>query len=90
MAYDKYRSASAIPTGTVTAEHDALWIGSNAGGTGGSAGDLKVKMAKDDHTVTFKGVPSGTLLPIEVKEIVDADTKCSEIVGLESGERWST
>ena len=93
MAYDKYKSASAVDTSSsdvISTEHDALWIGSNAGGTGGSNGDLKVKMVKDSGYVTFKGVPSGTLMPIEVAEIVDADTKVSEIVSLESGKRWST
>jgi hypothetical protein len=89
MAYDKYRSATELGTGSITTEHDALWVGSNTGGTGGTDGDLKVKLVKDDTAVTFKGISDGTLLPIEVKEIVDADTKCSEIVSLESGERWS-
>tara|TARA_R100000152_G_C6782215_1_gene219085 strand:+ start:11907 stop:12179 length:273 start_codon:yes stop_codon:yes gene_type:complete len=90
MAYDKYRSATELGTGSITAEHDGLWIGSDSSGTGGSTGDLHVKLAKDDTAVTFKGVPTGTLLPIEVKEIIDATTKCGDIVGLESGERWST
>ena len=89
MAYEKYVSAAELSTGTITAKHDGLWIGSNSSGTGGSNGDLKVKLAKDDAAVTFKGIPTGTFLPIEVKEIIDADTKCGDIVGLESGQ-WTS
>ena len=89
MAYSKYTSATEITTGTITAEHDALWVGANTGGSG-KGGELKVTMADDTTAVMFKGVADGEFLPIEVKEIVAADTGCSAIVALESGERWST
>ena len=98
MAYDKYRSATEIADvdgsndTTVTADHDALWVGENNKVTGnsGSAGDLKCTLAKDTTAVTFKGISDGTLLPIEVKSIEGTVTRCGDIVALESGERWST
>lgn len=89
MAYDKYVSATELGVGSITAQHDALWVGLKTGGTGGATGELKCTLAKDTTAVTFAGLDDGTLLPIEVKDIDDANTKCSEIVGLESGERWS-
>ena len=97
MAYDKYTSAAGVPNSdgsndfTMTTEHDALWVGkNNTGGGSGDSGDLKCTLAKDSTPVLFKGVPSGTLLPIEVKTIEGTVTKVGDIVSLESGKRWST
>jgi hypothetical protein len=93
MAYDKYRSATEIANtfGTISAEHDALWIGADdTGGGTGADGDLKCTFAKDTVAVTLKGITAGTLLPIEVASIDDTVTKVGSVVALESGERWST
>lgn len=47
----------------------------------GGAGDMKVDMA-DGGTVTFKSIPSGTILPIRVSRVYSTDTSASEIIGL--------
>lgn len=51
----------------------ALWIG--------GAGTLKVDM-QDGSTVTFSGVPAGTLLPIQVKKVYATGTSATLIVAL--------
>ena len=88
MAYDKYRSATAITTegSDHGVEHDAVWVGTADAGT---AGDINVIFAKDSTAVVLKNVPEGTLLPFEIKQFVVSSTTMTDFVGLESGERWS-
>lgn len=47
----------------------------------GSAGDLSAEMINGD-VVTFKNVPSGTVLPVRVRRIRNSDTTASDIIGL--------
>lgn len=47
----------------------------------GGAGDLKVDMA-DQGTVTFSGVPAGTVLPIRVTRIYNTGTAATNILVL--------
>ena len=51
---------------TVLQPTRALWIG--------GAGDVSVVMAGNEATVTFIGVPVGTLLPIQVTKVLVATT----------------
>ncbi len=50
----------------------AVWVG--------GAGDLSVTMISGDVAV-FVGVPAGTILPIQVKQVLAATT-ASQILGL--------
>jgi hypothetical protein len=88
MAYSKYKSATAQTTGTITTEHDALWVGDTTSGAG-TDGELKVTMVNDTVAVTFKGITAGTFLPFEVTDINAAGSGVGSIISLESGERWS-
>lgn len=47
----------------------------------GGAGNLAVTFV-DGTTVTFVGVPAGTLLPIAVKEILATNTTATSILAL--------
>jgi hypothetical protein len=47
----------------------------------GGAGALKVDMANGD-TLTFAGVPAGTLLPFRVKKVHATGTSATSIIGL--------
>ncbi len=47
----------------------------------GSGGDLKVDMAKSG-TVTFVGVPTGTVLPIRAERVYATGTTATSIVAL--------
>lgn len=47
----------------------------------GNGGAIKVKMAGGE-TVTFSGVPTGTVLPISVDQVFTTDTSASGLVGL--------
>ena len=47
----------------------------------GSAGNMKV-ITYGDETITFQGIPAGSLLPIVVKQIYSTDTTASAILVL--------
>lgn len=47
----------------------------------GGSGDVKVDMASEG-TVTFVGVPSGTLLPIQATRIYSTGTTATNLVAL--------
>lgn len=51
-----------------------LWIG--------GAGNVSVKMAGDNETVLFSGIAAGTLLPIRVRQVLNAGTTATLIVAL--------
>jgi hypothetical protein len=46
----------------------------------GGAGDLAVKMIADGSTVTFKGVPAGSILPVQVNTIMATGTTATSIL----------
>tara|TARA_Y100000310_G_scaffold239557_1_gene243186 strand:- start:3080 stop:3346 length:267 start_codon:yes stop_codon:yes gene_type:complete len=52
----------------------ALWIG--------TAGDVEVDMVGGETEVVFSSVPAGTLLPIRVSRVRDANTTASNIVAV--------
>lgn len=52
----------------------ALWVG--------GAGDVAVIAADDTAAVTIVGVPAGSWVPIECKEVRATNTTATSIVGL--------
>jgi len=58
----------------LTSNTRALWVG--------GAGTLAVIMAGDGSSVTFSGIPAGTLLPIQVSRVSATGTSATLIVGL--------
>ena len=48
----------------------------------GGSGDLEVDMAGGETEVVFVGVLAGTILPIEVVRVRDANTTATNLVGL--------
>jgi hypothetical protein len=48
----------------------------------GTAGNLTVKMAGSENTVTFAGVSAGSLLPIRVTQVLATNTTATNIVAL--------
>jgi hypothetical protein len=67
-------SGSGAANGEVYPACRALYVG--------STGDIKVDMAETGTAVIFVGVPAGTLLPISVTRIYDADTTASSILAI--------
>ena len=68
----------------ITPDDDNNLTGGNGGATNvyvGASGDLKVTTSLGD-TVTFKSIPTGTLLPIRVLKVFSSGTDASEIIGL--------
>lgn len=65
---DPGRKAAAVTKSdsTVLAPTRALWVG--------GAGNLSVIFADDSSAVTITGVTAGSLLPISVKQVMDATT----------------
>ena len=52
----------------------AVWVG--------GTGDLAVTMSGDTAAVTLSGVPTGTLLPIQVSKVMSTNTTATLIVAL--------
>lgn len=48
----------------------------------GGAGDLTVKSDTTAAAVTFKNVPAGTLLPIEVVRVMSTNTTATDIIAI--------
>jgi hypothetical protein len=48
----------------------------------GVSGDVAVRMAGDQTTPIFVGVPAGALLPITVDKVLSTGTTASSIVGI--------
>jgi hypothetical protein len=48
----------------------------------GVSGDLTVKMAGSENTVTFTAVAAGSLIPIRVTQVRATDTNASGIIAL--------
>lgn len=47
----------------------------------GGGGDVAVVMA-DDETVTFSAVPTGSVLPVQVKKVMSTNTTATLILAL--------
>jgi hypothetical protein len=45
-------------------------------------GDVAVRMVADGSVLNFKGVPGGTLLPIQVDRVMATNTTATFILGL--------
>ena len=69
-----YASAVVKSDTTALLATRGLWVG--------GAGDVAVKMAGDGATVTFLGVPAGTLLPIKVTAVMSTNTTATNILAL--------
>lgn len=48
----------------------------------GGSGDVKVTPVNQVATVTFKRVPAGTLIPLEIQGVESTGTTATDIVGL--------
>ena len=48
----------------------------------GGGGNINVVMAEDDNTVLFTAVPQGTILPIQVTQVLSTSTTATLIVAL--------
>lgn len=48
----------------------------------GGGGDLNVVMSDDENTVLFSAVPQGTILPIQVIQVLATNTTATLIVAL--------
>jgi hypothetical protein len=71
---------SLIGGSVITANDDTALVDVRALYVGG-AGDLSVRMLADGTVLDFKGVPGGTLLPIQVDRVMAATT-ATFILGL--------
>ena len=47
-----------------------------------TACNVAVRMVQDSSAVTFTNVPSGTLLPFSVVQVMASNTSCATVVGL--------
>jgi hypothetical protein len=54
--------------------YTALWVG--------TGGDIAVLHTDDTTSVVYKNVPSGSLLPFAVKQVLSTGTTATDIVGL--------
>lgn len=70
----------AVAINTTVADHD-LGTTPSRGLYVGGAGDVKVEMAKAG-TVTFKTVPAGFILPIQVSKVYKDGTSATDIVSI--------
>jgi hypothetical protein len=68
-----FKHATAIVTGTAIQQYRALYVG--------GTGDVVVRMLSDQNTITFKAVPVGTTLWIEVDQVLSGST-ATNMVGL--------
>lgn len=48
----------------------------------GTEGDVAVKFPGNPTAVVFKNVPSGTILPLQVSQVMSTSTTATDIVGL--------
>ena len=48
----------------------------------GVGGNLSVKLRDDSAAVVFVGVAEGTILPLQVKQVMETDTTATNIVAL--------
>lgn len=85
---DGYRDFATTPVSTArravaVTPHDDNDLASNAKALYvGGAGAVAVIAAGDTEAVTFAGVPAGTILPVQVKRVLDTGTDATGIVAL--------
>lgn len=48
----------------------------------GTAGDISVDMLGSGTAIVFKGLPAGTLLPIQITELNNTGTTATDVVAL--------
>lgn len=80
-----YRSSNATVSAHsafVVTPSDSTVIPTTRGLYVGGTGNLSVVMAEDQNTVLFSAVPAGTILPIQVTQVLDTDTTATLIVAL--------
>lgn len=72
--FSTYDTAAAVtPSDTTAVTFRALWVG--------GAGNVAV-VTEGGNSVTFTGVPAGTLLPIAVRAVNSTSTTATNLVGL--------
>ena len=79
-----YRSANATVSAhsaTTVTPSDSTVIPATRGLYVGVTGNLAVKMADDENTITFSNVPVG-ILPIQVTQVLSTGTTASSIIAL--------
>lgn len=59
---------------TVMQPTRALWVG--------GTGDVAVVMAGNETTVTFTGVPAGSILPVQATKVMSTNTTATSIIAL--------
>jgi hypothetical protein len=68
------RAVAVTPTdGVLIPATRALYVG--------TSGNLVVRMAEDDNTITFSSVPAG-IFPVQVVEVLATNTTASNIIAL--------
>lgn len=81
VAVDSYaRMAMAVTTNDAAdlpTYAKALWIGG-----AGNVVVIPMNAVDDANTVTFTAVPAGTLLPVQVRRVLNTGTTATLIVGL--------
>lgn len=74
---ETYLYAAAVTIGTpLTIEANALYVG-----TAGASGTAVVNLP-DGTTVTFVGIPAGTIIPLRNKGVASGATTVSNVVAL--------
>lgn len=68
------RSAAAI------VKSDSTVLGDNRGVWIGTGGDVALILIDDSIALTYKNVPSGTLLPMSVKKVMSTNTTASDMI----------
>ena len=59
---------------TVLPTTRGLWVG--------VAGNVAVVMSDDQNSITFVGVPAGSILPIQVTKVLATGTTATDIIAL--------
>lgn len=68
--------------GVIVTKSDATVLPVTRGLYIGGAGDVNVRFADQQQTVLFSAVPVGTILPIQVDQVLSTNTTATLIVAL--------
>ena len=79
--FGSHSSSSAGDAVAVTKSDTTVLVHTRALFVGG-AGNVAVRMAHGQNTVTFTGVPAGALLPISVDKVMETNTTATNIVAV--------
>lgn len=80
-----YRSANATVaahSAAAVTPSDVTRIPATRGLFVGTAGNVSVRMADDENVVTFVNIANGTMLPLQVIQVMATNTTATNIIAL--------